>query len=170
MAFLYEGRITLIDEQGLKTTLRYDLGTTIGTDIATEIGPVWAELEAIGTTLDVITTANIFRMELGFRDDANESSSLPAEAEVPEEAAVAVHLTAEPEAEKLHYLRIPAPVDALFLADGVTVDVNNADLQAYIADVAVAEVSDGETIVVARGAGGMKKGHLRFKARSGRTI
>lgn len=168
--FIYEGQITLIDEQGLKTTLRYDLGTTAGLDDATEVGPVWDTLRDIATALGAVTTANVFNMTIAIRDDAFETSSLPAEAEVPEEAAVAVHLVAEPDAEKLHYLRVPAPVDALFLADGVTVDTNNAALQAYVAELANIEVSDGETIVIARGAGGMKKGHLRFKARSGRTI
>lgn len=170
MTFIYEGRITLIDEQGIKSSLRFDLGTTVGADDATEVGPVWDTLRDISTALAAVTTANQFQVAIQIRDTAFEDGSLPAEAEVPEEAAVAVHLVAAPDPEKLHYIRIPAPVDALFLADGVTVDTGNADLQAYVAELANVEVSDGETIVTARGDGGIKKGHLRFKARSGRTI
>lgn len=171
MAFIYEGRIVLIDEQGLKTTLRYDLGTTVGADVATEFGPVQDELEAIATALAAVTTANLFEVGMLFRDDANENQALPAEAEVPEEAAISVHLVAEPGAAKLGQLRVPAPVDGVFLADGVTVDTGDADLQAYVAAVAAAAtISDGESIVTARGDGGLEKGHLRFKARSGRRI
>ena len=168
MTFIYEGVITLQDEQGLKTALRFDLGTTVGADDSAEVGPVWDELRAISTALDALTTANQSSVSINIRDSAFEDGSLPDEAEVPEEAAVAVHLAAEPLPEKLHYIRIPAPIDGLFLADGVTVDTNNTDLQTYVA--ALPEVSDGETIVTARGAGGVEKGHLRFKARSGRSL
>lgn len=171
MAFVYEGKIVLIDEQGIKTTLTYDMGTTVGADVAAEFGPVFSELEAIATALAAVTTANLFEVGMYFRDDTNETQSLPAEAEVPEEAAISVHLVAEPDAAKLGQLRIPAPVDGIFLADGVTVDTGNALVQAYVAAVAAAAtISDGETIVTARGDGGLEKGHLRFKARSGRRI
>ena len=170
MAFLYVGKITLIDEQGLKTTLTYDLGTTVGADVTTEFGPVWDELADIAAALDAITTANLFQVAMTFRDDALEDASLPTEAEVPEEAAVAVHVAADPLPEKLAYIRIPAPIDGLFLADGRTLDTNNTDLQDYVAELSAnVEISDGESIITARGAAGIKLGYLRFKSRSARV-
>ena len=166
MALSWNYTVTLIDEQGLKTSLSFDMGTTPGADIGIEGGDQMADAQAIRDALVVITTANVFSHRLSFTNDALEDATLPAEAEVPEEAAVAVHLAAAPDPEKLAYIRVPAPVDALFLADGQTVDTNNVDLQAYVA--ALPEISDGEPIVTARGSGGIKKGHLRFRARSTR--
>ncbi len=169
MSYLYTGKVTLIDEQGLKTTLTYDLGTSAGTDPSIEFPAAKNSFDSIVTALAAITTANIFQAAILFRDDTQEDATLPAEAEVPEEAAVSLHIAAAPAPEKYHYIRVPAPVDTLFLADGVTVDSNNAALQAYVAALAAeTTVSDGETIVTARGSGGIAAGHLRFKARSTR--
>lgn len=166
MTLHWDYKLTLIDEQGLKTTLSWDMGTTPGADMGIEGGDQRLDAEAIRTAMVALTTANVFSHTLSFSDDALEDATLPAEAEVPEEAAIAVHLAAEPLPEKLGYIRIPAPIDALFLADGVTVDTNNAALQTLVS--VLPEISDGEPIIVARGAGGVKKGHLRFRSRSTR--
>lgn len=170
MAFNWTLRIGLRDEQGLTTTLTFDLGTTAAAAPDAEFLAKYNSAIDIDADLQALTTANIYKFELSVRDDGEEDGSLPAEAEIAEEAAVAVHLAADPLPRKLHYLRIPAPIDGIFLADGVTVDTGNALLQAYVAELESEGVlvSDGESIIVARGDGGLHAGHLRFKARSTR--
>jgi hypothetical protein len=163
MALNWTGAITLIDEQGWKTTLNYDMGSTPGLVIDVEFVDQHTDLAAIAAELAPLTTANIYSFKLSVTDDSLEDATLPVEAEIAEEAYVSVHLAAEPLPEKFGGIRIPAPVDALFLADGETVDTNNADLQAYVA--VLPEISDGELIVTARGAGGVDRGYLRFRSR-----
>lgn len=167
MALNFIGKVVLHDEQGLKTTLSYDFGVVAGAvDVAS--AAAWGTMNGILAELADITTANIFSVSVNCYDDALVVGTLPAEAEIAEEAAIAVHLEAAPAPEKLAIIRVPAPVDALFLTDGVTVDTNNADLQAYTTVLQTGVyISDGESIA-SRGAAGMKNGWHRTRARSQR--
>lgn len=63
--------------------------------------------------------------------------------------------------------RIPAPKPSIFNADKKTVDVTNADLQAYVATLAASvTLSDGDTIDTAAGNGGILYGKKVSVARS----
>jgi hypothetical protein len=97
-----------------------------------------------------------------------ESNVIPADAEINEEALIAVHLNAPSEAEKLANVRIPAPIAAMFQTDALTVDLTNANLVQYIQQLAQhSTVSDGEQIDTTTGTDGMKHGYWRSKAKTG---
>jgi len=84
-----------------------------------------------------------------------------------EEAALVCYLNAPTDAEKLHVLRVPAPIDAMFMADGETVDTSNALVLQFVQQVGDhAFVSDHEQIDYSAGNdGGLKKGYKRTRAK-----
>lgn len=163
MTAIYSGTIGLVDEHGFITTLHYDLGQEADTlGMAAKL----ASLNAIAAELVDVTSSNISGVKLSVEDTTNENFTVPTEAENSEEAVISVHLAASPLMQKLGQLRIPAPVNGLFLADKYTLDTSNVPLADYIAAVAAnALVSDGETIVTARGIGGIAGGSWRSKAK-----
>jgi len=163
MGMWYEGRVTLIDEHGFKSQMVYDLGVSAAlTGAASAI----ADLNTIVAELVDVTSANPVDIYVSCHDDTNQVGTLPAESEIAEEAVLSVHLLAAPLPQKLGTLRIPAPVDGIFQADGYTVDTADADLQAYVAAVAATTtISDGENIITARGSGGIANASWRTRAR-----
>lgn len=160
MLFLY--RITL---QGTKskdtTTLTFNLDDfPEPVDFAT----VLSAADQIRGALVDITDANVKGESV--TGVVSEDNQLPADADTTDEAVISVHLNAPTEAEKLASLRIPAPIDAIFQADGITVDVTNALLQQYVQQVAQhATVSDGEKIDTTSGTAGISAGYWRSKAK-----
>jgi len=163
MGFIYTGRIQLVDEHGFLTQLQYPLGDeTDNADAPTAL----AKVNAIAAELVDVTSSNIASVTMLIADDTNQNFSIPSEAENAEEAVLSVHLTASPAPAKYGILRIPAPVNGLFLGDKYTVDTTNVALQAYVTAVADnALISDGESIVLARGVNGVADGSWRTKAR-----
>jgi len=158
MTVQYKGRLVLLDEHGFRSSLNYEIPSSADT---TGMAAAMAALNAIAAELVDVTSSNIEQIVLSSWDDTNAVGTLPAEAQNDEEAVISVHLTASPNPEKLGILRIPAPVDGIFLTDKHTLDTSNAPLIAYVAAVAAnAQVSDGETIVVAR-ENGIKRGSWR---------
>lgn len=163
MAMWYEGRITLIDEHGFKSQVVYDLGVSVD---STGAASAIADLNSIAAELVDVTDANMMDIYVACHDDTNVTGTLPAEAEIAEECVLSVHLLAAPLPQKLGTLRIPAPSDGIFQADGYTVDTADLDLLAYVAAVAAATtISDGENIITARGSGGIAAGSWRTRAR-----
>jgi len=163
MTVVYSGRIVLLDEHGFRTSVHYNLPSSADT---TGMAAAMAAMNAIAVELADVTSSNLEYIALTSQDDTNAVGTLPAEAENSEEAVLSVHLTAAPNPEKLATIRIPAPVDGIFMADKHTVDTTNVALLAYVEAVADnAEISDGETIVKARGAGGIKRGSWRSTAK-----
>jgi len=162
MTVEYQGRLVLLDEHGFRTSLQYQIPSSADT---TGMAAAMAALNAIAAELVDVTASNIEQIVLSCSDDTNAVGTLPTEAENSEEAVISVHLTASPSPEKLGVLRIPAPVNGVFLTDKHTVDTSNAPLIAYVAAVADnAEISDGETIITAR-ENGIKRGSWRSKAK-----
>lgn len=82
-----------------------------------------------------------------------------------EEAAVSTYLNDALDAEKLHTIRVPAPIEALFLSDASTVNTANALLIQYVQQVSQHSfVSDGEKINTAID-NGIKQGYKRSRSR-----
>lgn len=168
MASDWECAITLVDSKALKTTLRFK-GTFSGLDITDEFGLASTALSDLVTDLEAVTDANVYKQSLTLI--AGGGTALPADADITDEAAIVCFLTAAGVAPEYHTLRIPAPIEALFESDKVTVDESNAALQAYVAefdkqDVGF-QVSDGEYIETAN-ENGISHGFWRSRAKSSR--
>ena len=162
MTVQYKGRLVLLDEHGFRSSIHYDIAESADT---TGMAAAMASLNAIAAELVDVTSSNIEQIVLSSWDDTNAVGTLPAEAQNDEEALISVHLTASPNPEKLGTLRIPAPVNGVFLSDKHTVDTSNQPLIDYVEAVADnALVSDGETIVKAR-ENGIKRGSWRSVAK-----
>lgn len=138
------------------TTLNYFLGDT---DIATANAFAAAMTTALGNVSDGTIK------KVGINSVISEDGTIPGEGvNAFEEAVVSCYLNDVGEAEKLYTARIPAPIGELFLSDGQTLNTGNAALQAYVAQLAEALVSDGETIAVANN-NGIAGGYKRSRAR-----
>ena len=145
-----------------KTTLTFQLDT-IGDPLADHVAAQNAAAQIRGALLDVTDALPVQEKltDLFFEDNTRP----PADVDVYEEAAISCYLNPPNAAEKLHTLRIPAPIDALFMADGETVDASNSLLIQYVQQVAQhAYVSDEEKIDTTAD-NGIKYGYKRTKAR-----
>lgn len=110
------------------------------------------EAAALASALDIrtayaaISTLNV-RGESLSREITPTNDARPSDpaADGFEEARVSVYLDAT--GDKLHTLRIPGAIPALYLPDGQTVDSDNPLLEAYVNELSLnALVSDGESI------------------------
>lgn len=158
---LVEYRITLQGNQpGNRTTLAYSLGDF---PAPVDFAAVSNAANQIRGALVDITGANVSKETLSFV--VSSDNQLPAAGvDVTDEAVVIVHLNEPNTLEKLHPLRIPAPIPALFLPGGETVDIANADLIQFVQQISQhAEVSDGESVNVASGSNGIKRGYWRSR-------
>jgi len=151
------GTVTLADEKGLKTVMRY----FIPNEPLTPYDSAKASLDAIVAELDPITDATIAQVTLTQLTEADDALGAP-NSDVSDEAAIVVYINETGTLPKYHTIRVPAPVDGIFEADLITVDRDDADLVAYVAALAEhTEVSDGEQINTALGEDGMKSGEWR---------
>lgn len=151
---IYQGNIAKDRSPG-----KFILSAANYADASTELGLILAALANV-------TKAVIKKVSLS--EVVSEDGSLPADqsADTFEVAQVSTYLNIPANAEKLHTISIPAPVGALFLTDGSTLDTTNAALIAYIDALSqYTEVSDGETIVTTT-TNGIKSGYKITKARS----
>ena len=138
--------ITMIDERALRTTLNFMMETSEATS-AENFTLAVTEGAAITAALLAISDALVYAENLTFL--VSGASSLPADADITDEAVVVCFLSEAAEIPKYHVLRVPAPVDAMFEADGVTVDETLAALITYVAALdenTSVVVSDGEVI------------------------
>lgn len=139
--------------------MRFDLG-----EPADEAAALNAANQIRGALVD-ITDAFVASESLTLV--VSEDNQVPADADVTDIANITVHLNAPTEAQKLHNLPVPAPIDALFLADGVTVDTSNALLIQYVQQIAQhAFVSDGEQVNTASGSNGISGGYWSSEKRT----
>ena len=124
-----------------RSTMRFDLGTP--TDYAAALN---AANQIRGALVD-ITGAFVAKEVISVT--VSEDGTRPAEGvNTFEEAAVQVYLNDPADAVKLATIRIPAAVPGIYLVDGETVDIGDADLIQYVEQLSQhAFVSDGEQIV-----------------------
>lgn len=165
-AFTYSVKLRGTDN--LISTLNFDLGDFAEADAGADFLAALNAANQIRGALADITDANI--AEEALRHAISEDTQLPANADVFEEALVTVHLNPPASVEKVHNLRIPAPVIDLFQdttgnARDV-VDPTNALLQQFVQQVAQhAYVSDGERVDTTHPNGGIKQGFRNIKKR-----
>lgn len=143
MASTWRISFTLIDQRALKTTLNY-IYVASNVTLADEFSDANQAMADLKAALDAVTQGNFYSENLTYIKAG--SPTLPGSADVTDLAMVVCYLSGAGEVPKYHTLRIPAPVPGLFEADGVTVDKTDADLVAYVAEVAGFTVSDGEQI------------------------
>ena len=141
-----------------KTTMAFDLGDLVDFPTAENLAG-----QIRGALLD-ITDALVSKETItGILSEGNQ---LPADADTTDEAVISVHLNAPAEAEKLATIRVPAPIDAVFNADGITVNMAEALVIQYVQQVAQgAYISDGEQIDTASGNDGMAAGYWRSRGK-----
>jgi len=147
-----------------KTSLTFQLDTSD----APLLGHVEAKLAANSIRGSLVDITDAFVVSESVTEVYFEDNQRPPEGvKAFEEAALIVYLNDPATAEKLHTLRVPAPIPAMFEVDGQTVDTSNALVKQFIQQVSQgAWVSDGEQIVVdAANNDGFKKGYKRSKAK-----
>lgn len=164
--FTYQ--VVLVGTDGLKSSLNFDLGDFAEADAGADFLAALNAANQIRGALVDVTDANV--TEESLRHVVSQDNQLPASADVFEEALVSTHLNAPAEAEKIHNLRIPAPIIGMF--EGTTgtdrdiVDKNNALLVQYVQQVSQhSYVSDGEQVNTAAGTNGIKRGYRNIRKR-----
>lgn len=134
--------VTLSDQGGNRSTLRYDLNSI---DIATAL----TDAATVLAELDPITDAAIVAYSVGQKYE--EDTSAFGLGEVENIASIVARIDSAE--QKYATIKIPAPADGIFKAaagpDYNVVDASDADLVAYLnlfATAGVATLSDGETL------------------------
>ena len=88
-------------------------------------------------------------------------------ADCTDEAVIMVHLNEPTDLPKLHALRVPAPINPIWMPDGETLNIENLLVRAFVNQVAQhAFVSDAEQINTSAGTNGIDSGHKRSRAKS----
>lgn len=168
MASTWRYSVTLIDSKAIKTTLNYE-GLFSGLSLEDEFGLAQTAAADMKAALLDITDALVYREALAYQIGGG--TSLPADADVTDELAIIAFLTADDVAPEYATLRVPAPVDAVWESDGITLDKTNADVIAYVALFDLPDngfqVSDGQ-YVETDNQDGISSGHWRSKAKSTR--
>ena len=168
MASYFDYFITLRDSRGLQTTMNFDLGEFSGADIATEYLAARSAANQVRGALVDITTAFVSKERLSLRVSDDDQVPGAGVADITDEAFVLCHLNAPTSIRKMHGIRVPAPIAAVFQPDGVTVNIGNALLEQYVEQLADhVFVSDGEKINQASGVDGMDSGYWRSRAKRG---
>lgn len=168
MASLWEYGVTLIDQNELKRNMRFKLGVITGASFEAEAATAQSRASTLTTHLKAITDANVYATSLTCKDQFVDAG-IPASAECSEEAVVLVHTNDTNYPTELAQLRIPAPIDGLFVNDTPNqgVDIADAGLASYVGNFETAvEISDGEHVNPAEGTAGIKSGFWRSVARS----
>lgn len=144
MTSLWRYSSTLIGTNGMKTVLNH-LIPADNTTIDLEFADAHAVMLLVKNALDAVTDANFYAEALALI--VGGSPTLPSDADITDVASVVCYLSGTGEVPKFHTIRIPAPIDAMFNADLVTVDITNQALQDYVAELSAGvELSDGESI------------------------
>lgn len=166
MASTWRYSVTLMDANSLKTTMNYILEES-GIDIAAEFADAEVDRLGIKAELVSVTNATIYNEVLAYLIGGD--AELPAHpSDITREAAVVCYLTPGGVTPKYHTIRIPDPTEALFEDDLLIVDKTNADLIAYVAELASSvSVSDGEAIDTDL-SDGIAQGWFRSVKKSGR--
>lgn len=170
MPSIWEATVTLIDADGLTSSLRLKFGSiTAGADFGDEAIEARTRLSDFVTALKAVTDANVYRTRLYALDQGGVDAGLPATvAGVDNEAVVMVHTNDTNYPAELATIRIPNPADGVWLSGDKTLglDPADADVQAlvalYSADI---EISDGEHVNTAEGTAGINSGFWRSVAK-----
>lgn len=163
--------VTLADSGGNKATLRFDLNKTDLADLSTDV----ADITGVGgllSDLEAVTDAKVVGYSMGVAFAEDGSVYADAGVQIENVAEVVAKIAGEP--DKWTTLRIPAPAAGIFGAGpGPSVDildVEDADLQAYLANfetAALCKTSDGESIADSGTVGNFKGKRIHRASRKG---
>ena len=163
MASTFRHSFTLIDTRAQKTTLNYE-SRHAGLTVNDDFDEAYAANLALQVALEAVTDANVYSKSLTWLGPG--TTALPADADISDELAIVTFLTAEAAVPKYATLRVPAPIEAVWESDNITLDETNQAVIDFVAEVADGfVVSDGETIVTAN-SNGISHGYWRSKALS----
>lgn len=163
MAVVWLARFIFVDEKGNKTTRTHEK-VTAGADMAVEFTDVLLDIDALIADYRAISDAAV-SMDLRMVDSDYLGDTAEANSDVSDVAHVNAYIEGPPN-EKLYSFAVPAPIDALFIGGGAgtEVDITNTALQDFVDNFSSDwEVSDGENIDTAVGAGGIKDGEWRSR-------
>lgn len=140
----FYGSVTLLDEEGSKSTLEYDLDVTT-------IGAAQTAMAQIVTDLAAVTDAAISGYRVG-QKFAEDTLVYPDGVEIEKRAVITAVVNGSFPTKYVNLI-LPAPSDGIFLAstgpNSKTVDPNDAALRTYLAHFGPTGdvfVSDGERI------------------------
>lgn len=161
----------MIGGDGQKTTLRYQLqevGTIPGPPTQEDLLDLYMAADAIRAALVDLTGANINGWGVDIRGEGATGGLPDGGVDIKEEAVIRVDITPDNEPQKATLVRVPAPVDDIFVAtvgeNRNVLDVTNADVIEFVTALrAHALVSDGEEIK----ADNPLSGYRRWKAGRG---
>ena len=161
--------VTLIDDHEKKTSLRFVIGTLTGVDFAAEAADAYTRFDDLITDLKAISLANVYKARLSAEDPGDwEDSGVPATgSDVSEELVLNCHTNDSLQITELDQLRVPSPIDTVWVNDDYEdgFDVADADAAAYVANfTSNFEFSDGEHVNDAEGTSGIESGFWRSKA------
>lgn len=163
---VYNAVFTFADERGETTSIEHPIDTPTNVPwAALDLVAAQNHTQDLGTYYQALSTANLIKAELKIRTIDNATLGA-AGSDVSNDMAYLVYTNPTGELAKLAPLRVPSPIDALFLPDLKTLDLTNTDFQALVDEIdAGVFISDGEQINGALGTNGVKKGYWRSKAR-----
>lgn len=173
MALVSDGtfmNVALMDAAGNRASVNYDLAyadlAALNTaDAAGDIAQMIADLEAV-------TEARVDTYRFGEKMIEAVDGFGDAGSEVENIALITAKIDGSP--NKKHSLRLPAPVDGVFLGttgeDRNIIDTTDTDLQAYLVNFGPSgeiEVSDGESIADPTATGAFKGKRIHRASRKG---
>lgn len=141
---VFQVTFTLQDAYGRKTRKRYETEDISGADIGAEFLLAHTAAGDLFTDLSNLTEAEVLYYTVG--TEVTATDSVVAEANIDEGLTMTV---TKPD-NKRGTLKVPAPINAVFNADG-TVDLTDAAITAYIANFQSGgdfTFSDGEKVDV----------------------
>lgn len=165
MASVWRYSVTLIDTHSHRTTVHYR-GEFSGLSLTDEFGLAQTAAADLLTDLKAITDASVYSESLAYLIPGSEA--LPADADVTDELVMSLWLSDVGQLNKFATARVPAPIDAMFESDTITLDKTNANVIAYVANFNLPDngfqVSDGEYVVTGR-ENGIVGGKWRSRAK-----
>jgi hypothetical protein len=163
--------VTLSDNGGNKSTLRFNTRKTDLADLATDI----AEFTGAGgllADLAAVTDANIVGYSAGVAFAEDSDLYAGAGVQIEDIGEIVGRIDGEP--DKWTVLRIPAPVAGIFVGSegpqANLIDPNDADLQAYLANFesgGLCYTSDGEDLADSGTAGNFSGKRIHRASRKG---
>lgn len=170
MASSWNASVTMIDADQKKSNILVKFALA-GLTLAEDFDDAQAAMTAWITDIKAISDANVLSSRLTLLDHGGIDGTVPAnESDVSDEIVLVVHTNDTGFPNELTVLRVPAPIDDVFVNNDPAQggDLADTGLQDYVdnftAAAGVFEVSDGEYVNTAEGTHGMADAYWRSKA------
>jgi hypothetical protein len=169
MTSYWQASVGLIDDNQKRTTLRLQIGNISGADFGTEAANAAGILSGLITDLKAITLANVEKISLATLDPNEEvDAGVPATgSDVSEELVLIVYTDDAEKIGEVDRLRVPSPVDSVWVNDNYEegFDLADALAAAYVANFedTYFQFSDGEHVDTTLGTAGIKAGFWRSR-------